>query len=580
MYAPRHPFAYHNEADQMHPPRMHSLTRQAQPQAAVDRLNQNRSQQINGNHPPPLSLRPRRSASDAQRQQNLIFPMPPQREEDESLTPEEQLTSPEMPVSTNSDSWPLSPGTVRPASPAATQNSGHELSRQDALGQLSPDIVQHNGYPHSRNMSQASSGSQVTTRTYDLINTPRQSRSGTPSYGTATIYTSISTPRTTRSSGAGTMTTMRSDETGSTTGSVAPSVLSAQWYRNPRERQGLGPRISHHATEPLPWELGAEDGELEHLHQTGDRPKRPVFTVFPRDLSRQEREEHPAMDQQSQIPLTSEKFPISIKELPEASYAPKASSEADRSQSSSIETKSRAGAVTPAKDLLDLGGGSKKPKKPKKESALPSLKEMLKEYKGMTNKWYVEQYKPDERDEIRELDIHQNRSHSSQATRPSTGSSNFIASSKATPSTLDLQPHQESPFEEESTANPPAIKHSSDPLNKMTQKDRTVAQGVVLQTPSQATKRPFSPPPKSSGNISLRTNVPRPSGETASDKSSSRGSRMSLDGKAMEKKKKKPKKPSFLSEIFKEYKEMTNTWYTAPYQTEATRSGSTSTGRT
>ena len=58
---------------------------------------------------------------------------------------------------------------------------------------------------------------------------------------------------------------------------------------------------------------------------------------------------------------------------------------------------------------------------------------------------------------------------------------------------------------------------------------------------------------------------------------------MSIDGKAKmkAKKEKKPKKPSLFGEMFKEYKEMSNAWYSAPYQSDRpdTRTGSTSTGR-
>jgi hypothetical protein len=502
--------------------------------------------------------------------------MPPQREEDEDLTLEEPLASPEMPASANSDSWPLSQEIIRTTSSGTSPNSGQESRMQGTSGSLLPDNNgQVDGYPHSRNMSQASQGSQVTTKSYDLINTPRQSVSGTPSYGTATIFTSISTPRTTRNSGTGTLATMRSDETSSTTGSIAPSVLSAQWYRNPRERQGLGPRISH--SEPLPWELGAEDGELEQLQQAEDKSKGPVLTVFPRDLSHKEKEQqHSSMDQQEELPLSSEKIPVSVNDLPEATYHSKPKSEAGTSQSSSTETKGRAGASTPARELLDLGG-SKKPKKPKKNSAIPSFKEMFREYKGMTNKWYVEQYKPDERDEIRELDIHQNRSQSSQATRPSTGSSNVLTINKAAPSSTDLEPHQESPFEEDTV--PKSLPYNpTESLNKI-HVDHTVTQVVAHHPPVEPAQRPTTPP-KSSGNVSAKGNLSRPSGETAdSDKSSSRGSRMSVDGKSMGKKVKKPKKPSLLGDLLKEYKEMTNTWYSSPYQSEAARSSSPSTRR-
>ena len=567
MHANRHHFTHHTEASDMHPPRMHSLNRQSQQHAAVDRLNR----PLNDYHAVPHALRPRRSASDAQRQQNIRFPMPPQREEDEHITVDEALTSLQIPASASSDSWPLSPETTRTTSSDASQNSGYESRTQDTPGSSLSDI---DGYAHSRNMSQASQGSQVAPKSYDLVNTPRQSRSGTPSYGTATIYTSISTSRTARSSGTGTVTTMRSDDTNSTTGSVAPSVLSAQWYRNPRERQGLGPRISH--AEPLPWELGAEDGELEQLQRVNDKSKRPILTVFPRDLSRKESEQQcSSMEQQSELPLISEKSPVT--ELPEATNDSNPRSETQNSHSSSTDVNSRTGSATPAKELLDLGG-TKKPKKPKKDSVLPSLREMIREYKGMTSKWYVDQYKPDERDEIRELDIHRNRSHSSQATRPSTGSSNVLTINKATPSSMDLEPHQESPFEQDTV--PMSLPYNpSEPLNKI-HVDRTVTQVVAHQPPAASTPRPTSPP-KSSGNTSAKGNMPRPSVETAvSDKSSSRGSRMSLDGKSLGKRNKKQKKPGFVGELLKEYKEMTNTWYTSAYQTDPARSASSSTGRT
>lgn len=563
----RHVYAQHSESlhQHQHPPRAQSLVRQAQERGAIDQTHHERSQHLNGNHssttPALKQRRLQRPGSDAgQRQHGFTrFPMPPQpEEEDESGSPDESLISTTMPL--HSESWPLSPETVPIALPEPRQRIDQEQNG-DENGLTLPQAEAHpESQLHSRNMSQTSYASQTTSRSYDLINTPRQSRSGTPSYGTATIYTS--TPRTVRSSGTGTIATVRSDESGSTAG----SGLSAQWYRPPRERTGLGPRVSH--AEPVPWELGAEAGELERLQE---EPKRPMFTVFPpQDPSRQ-REGRAAHDR-PRSPLMDEKFPISIKDMQGNRIVKAPISETDSAtQKSSSSERSRAGASTPAKELLDLGGG-KKPKKAKNSL----LKEMISEYRNMSSKWYMEPYRELE---VRELDWQKERSQSSAGTRPSTAGSSAIMNSHGPPPSIDLEPVKEQPYEGESALQSPITSAtSSSAYNNGILVERGLHQEVTNLKP------PMAPPlPKSSDNQSAKTGMPRPSGETAgSDQSSSRGSRMSLDGKVMEKKKKekKMKKPSLLGEILKEYKEMTNTWYASPYQDRPTaRSGSTSTGR-
>lgn len=556
------------DGSHQHPPRAQSLARQAQQQAAIDQFHEERSQQMNGTQSSMLPIRQRRikrSDSDASRGQFTRFPMPPQpEEEDDSSSPQsdESQTSPPIPPSANSDQWPLSPEAVRMASSEHIQRSEREQESQLTARPLSPEAGQLPSQFHSRNMSQTSQRSQMTSRSYDLVNTPRQSVSG---YGTATIYsTHTSTPRTIRSSGTGTIETVRSDGTGSTAG----SVLSAQWYRPPRERTGLGPRVSH--AEPVPWEMGAEAGELERLQQ---EQKRPMFSVFPRQDPSRQRDEYPAQER-PRSPLMDEKFPISIKAMhggPNIEKAPPSDGDTATQKSSSTE-QSRAGAATPAKELLDLGG-SKKPKKPKNSL----LKDMISEYRSMSSKWYMEPYREPE---VRELDW-QERSQSSLATRPSTGSSNANASmiTHASPSGLDSV--QEQPYED-AVQSPITSPKSAEPQNRVIHVER----GLHQQFES-SNLQPM-PPPKSSGNQSDKTNAiaARPSVETAnSDNSSSRGSRMSLDSKVLvkNKKEKKMKKPSLLGDLLREYKEMTNTWYASPYQTDrptgTTRSGSTSTGR-
>lgn len=557
----RHSYLQQPGGLHQHPPRAQSLVRQAQQRAAIDQIHQERSQHLNGVQSTAAALKQRRlqrSGSDAAQRQHgfTTFPMPSQPEEedeDEVAYSDESLTSTLMPPSANSESWPLSHESVRIASPESTYNQ--EQNGADNSRTRSSEAAHPESQLHNRNTSQTSQASQATNRSYELINTPHQSRSGTPSYGTATIYTA--TPRTVRSSGTG---TMRSDESGSTSG----SVLSAQWYRPPRERTGLGPRVSH--AEPVPWELGAEAGELERLQEES---KRPMFTVFPRQEPSRQREEL-AVHDRGRSPLMDEKFPISIKDMPESRIEKALVSETDSTTQKSSSSESRAGASTPAKDLLDLGG-AKKPKKGK-----PSLlKEMISEYRNMSTKWYMEPYREPE---VRELDWQSQRSQSSAATRPSTANSTPLTNNHAPPSNVDLEPVPEQPYEGESVLQSPITSTiSSDAYNKGIRVERGLYQQVTHM------KSPMSPPPpKSSGNQSNKTAMPRPSGETASSDQSSRGSRLSLDGKVLRNKKQmKMKKPSFLGEMLKEYKEMTNTWYTSPYQAErpTERNGSTSTGR-
>ena len=569
--ASRDIFPLYSDGLQGYPPRGQSLARQQQQHQqqqqqqrdVLDQLHEERLQQMNGTQPNGHVFRQRglqRSGSDAaQRQPYTRFPMPPPEEEEEydldSANSDERSGYTSISPAPTSEYWPLSRDAPRVASPEPGQLSEKDQNEQ---GSLSPRSLRSQNQPHSRNMSQTSQGSQGTYRSYDLINTPRQSLSGASSFGTATIYTS----RTVRSSGTGTISTVRSDETNYTTG----SGLSAQWYRPPRERNGLGPRVSH--AEPVPWELGAEAGELE---QVRNAEKRPAFSVFPRTGPPRQDQAFP--NGRPRSPLMDEKFPISIKNMQQQDGVSdkKPGSEIDTvTQKSTSSEHSRVGASTPAKELLDCGGGIKKPKNKK-----PSLfKEMVSEYKNMSSKWYMDPYREPE---VTELDWKQDRSQSSMGIRPSTSASSAVMTTHTQPSSLDLETVQEQP---ENVASPVEVKGpSSDATNEVVHDDR-----ANRQIPNNTKAPPAQiPPPQSSGGQSTKTVLPRQSGETASDKSSSRGSRMSIDGKAKmkAKKEKKPKKPSLFGEMFKEYKEMSNAWYSAPYQSDRpdTRTGSTSTGR-
>jgi len=191
------------------------------------------------------------------------------------------------------------------------------------------------------------------------------------------------------------------DDTSSITGSVAPSTLSAQWYKTPRERLGLGGRISH--SDILPWdERDEREDELADLEQ--DRPRSQRSTLFhSRTLSRGRALDLPEAPPRS--PLLTDKFLVDVKTLPEElkgrSLLPMRS-QSVRSMPDQRAPSSRNGLSSPTQESLANGGR-------KKDTKLPSFGELVTEYKSLANKWYSSSQYTEQDD----------------STRPSTGTASF-----------------------------------------------------------------------------------------------------------------------------------------------------------
>jgi hypothetical protein len=450
------------------------------------------SQSSSGVAAVPLPLRPRRSisrsASDAQRPKNLRMRKQSSHDRDLRQTPISTtlLTTSQPPTSTESESWPLTP-----------EIGNHPDHFHPHPRNLQVDRTDYEELAHSRNTSGASF---TQSRLLSPEHTPRASRTSTPYSGTPKRRQS-NTQLTLASDGAE---REPAEDAISVSGSVAPSIMSAQWYRPPRERLGLGTRMSR--TEILPWELG---GPEEEGPPVPPKPKTPSlkpkkFSMFPGRAPSRMKEGH-LPDSPPRSPLLTDKFLVDVKDsLPESPRSRGGASEQPDRPGTSM--KSRDGATTP-------DWSRKKPKKEKKEKkdrAFPSLGELVSEYKGMTNTWYTSAYAEEANAQKLERE----------AKRPATGTTSLSSSSKMTSS-----------------------------AGRSGSREDTIAQ---------------------TSSKSQRTGTPRPSRDMGSSMTSSSGSTKDQNKEKNKKKKKSSAFPT-MKEMWSEYKNMGNSWYTAAYREEPPR---------
>ena len=258
------------------------------------------------------------------------------------------------------------------------------LTESNELGETSPTRSTHHSRHPTAERIQPGSPTQL-HRSISPQSTPRASRSITP-------HTAASGPR----SRSNTLHTIESEavgnshltaDTSSLHGSVAPSIMSAQWHRSPQERLDIGPRFNH--TDPVPWEQADESQDNQEKRKTSSKAR--VTSKFTGVPNRTSSRGHTLTQPQSppRSPLLTEGFLTNVKSgLPQDDPAnqpigvsvPKIEPQAEPSMHSSFE----------AYDTIDKN--PKKDKK-KKESSRPTMKELWDAYKDSSNTWYVAQYK-------------------------------------------------------------------------------------------------------------------------------------------------------------------------------------------
>jgi hypothetical protein len=452
----------------------------------------------------PLPLRPRRSisrsASDAHRPPNLRMRRQPSNDRDFYHSPNSATlhtpASSQPPTSSASESWPLTPELAN-----TPTDHFHPSTRNIQI-----DHTEYQERVHSRNTSGTSFPQ---SKLLSPEHTPRASRTSTPHTGT---------PRRSRSN---TLLTIASEaaerelaeDAISIAGSAAPSVMSAQWYRPPRERLGLGTRVSR--SEILPWELGAQDDEGPPVPPKPKTPplKTKKFSMFPARAPSRLKEGY---ESPPRSPLLTEKFLVDVKDsLPESPRQRGGTLETQDRPSTSM--KSRDGAMTP--DWARKK--QKKEKKEKKDRVFPTLGELVSEYKGMTNTWYTSAYAEEAQQQKLEKE----------ARRPATGNTSLSSSSKHT------------------TAGGSGSGGTD---------SRSLADATTIANPSSS---------KSQKSVVA---TPRPSRDMGSSVTSSSGSSKDQQNKDKKQKKKSTVFPT-VKEMWSEYKSMGNQWYSAPYRAETPR---------
>jgi hypothetical protein len=474
-----------------------------------------------------LPTRPKRgisrSASDARRPPNLRFPVPQKADEGNHQSPaSSSLGSPlsQEPSSANSDTWPLAPELGH----TSDYNHGRNYFSQHSTQYLQPG-------DHSRNTSSERSfaPSSSTSRTLSPDQTPRVSRSNTPYTGTPRAGRSRSNTLMTIASEAAEREMV--DDGLSTAGSVAPSVMSAQWFRTPRERLGLGTRMSR--ADALPWESGAFEDPGPPVPP---KPKTPpskssrmgsgvanMFSVFPPRAPSRMKDEERFNGSPPRSPLLTQSFLSDVQTtLPQDHGTTNA--DAPPRPSTSMKS-SRDGAATP--DWSKKKSKKDKAEKKKKDSKFPTLGDMMKEYKSMGNSWYTHAYAQAAEEQRVEKEVREGK-------RPATGSTS--SSRLGATTSLDVQ----------------------------IQSPTTIGSG------------------SGSGGKSVRTGpssiAPRQSVESGSSHSGTMEGSQSTDSKEEKKRRKDRKKSSAfptVKEMWSEYKKNADHWYTGTYQEEETRNVAT-----
>lgn len=526
-------FGWQSHTSMSSPPRTWS-------REGLSEQNRKRSATDLGNDPQMYSLPLRaqrgvgRAASDARRPSHLRFPAPQRMDDGNRLSPptSASLSSPSSSYGSplSQESWPLTP--------EGGHTSDYSHIRNDALQQTTQYLQP--GDDHSRNASSERSfaPSESTNRTLSPDPTPRASQSSTP-------YSS--TPRTGRSrnntamtinseAGAGEMV----DDSVSTAGSVAPSVMSAQWFRTPRERLGLGTRMSR--AEALPWE------EMDIPYEESGPPVPPKprsppaktsrkFSVFPpRAPSRMLEKDERFNESPPRSPLLTQSFLSDVQTtLPQE--RPTKLHDIDDPPRPGTSMKDREGASTPdwsrTKSTTSMKEQKEEKKKKRKEnSRFPTLGDIVKEYKAMTALRYNSTYAQAAEEQRIEKEIREGK-------RPETSST--ISTRIGAAASLDLR--------------------DSSPIMTGSNGDRTKSLRTL--------------------HSKLR---PRPSTDsfnshagTINDFSSQRMD--SLERAKADKKRRKDRKKSSafptVKEMWSEYKKNADNWYTGAYQEEETRNVAT-----
>jgi hypothetical protein len=253
--------------------------------------------------------KPSRSASqDGRPHPTIPLPAPPQEAQYARAVSPTHGTRPISPT--------LSTGVRSPTSPPGP---GEET------WPLTPDMVQY--MQHSRTISEDPSFPALRSLSPDSI-TPRPSRSGTPLFSNTpysnTPYRSRSRSNTAMGLQDDPSSEHFNDAASIAASSIAPSLMSAQWFSTPRDRLGLGGRITNRA-EAAPWEPGGDvdDDDGPQYYYDGTHQKQPqrsrkvqLFSIYPpKDPSSAINGTAPELPPRS--PLLTDQFLTGVRGLPD-----------------------------------------------------------------------------------------------------------------------------------------------------------------------------------------------------------------------------------------------------------------------
>jgi hypothetical protein len=472
----------------------------------------------------------------------------------------------------NMSSAPMSPSLLSPTYPGPSQ---------DEAWPLTPDMpTSPMGFPpHSRAMSQDAYQSQMRPMSPADDPTPRPSRANTPQFS--------NTPHRgrSRSNTAATLTDDQAyhqmDDAASIAGSVAPSMMSAQWFRTPRERLGLGSRIR---AEPVAWE------QFDHSDEANEHPTQPVhrhtlsnqslrgsniaataqrsrkvqlFTIYPPKSP-------PPMalpEPPPRSPLLTENFLQDIGGLIEPSAnsmarmsmdtaRPNPQSNANQQAPSRTlsfrgltkrgersrdnkDEKDREGRTSGAATPSGSTSGNKK-----KESRFPTLRELATEYKSLANKWHTSgEDDDDHHDDRRSRSSAAHHSHNPYP-RPMTSHANLMGGGTAASSNMSL-------IQARSQSTQPLGSHMMTRSSMDTPRSKL---GREMESPNRTTH-------SSSG---LKSAIPVPASLNKPGKEStpsvSGGKTKSKSGSKDKDPKKKSKGTSLFAEMRNEYRNISTNW--------------------
>ncbi|TID18450.1 hypothetical protein E2P81_ATG06372 [Venturia nashicola] len=501
-----------------------------------------------------------RAASDARRPQYLRFPAP-RRMDDGTRTspptsasvssPSSSFGSPlsEEPTSASSGTWPLTP--------EDGHSSDYTYSHKYTPGHTTQYLQTSGDHSRSTSSERFSAPSEFSSRTLSSVQTPRASYSLTPRTGRSRNNTLMA-----MNSETGTGETI--DKGVSTVGSMAPSVMSAQWFRTPQERLGLGTTVNR--AEALPWE------ELDVSYENSgppmlQKPKTPpakisrmgngvanMFSVFPpRAPSQTVEKDERCNESPPRSPLLTPSF-LSDVQTTLPSDRPTEVHVIGDTLRPSTSNKSHEGAITPdwsrTKSMKSIKEQKEEKKKKKKEnSRFPTLSDMVKEYKAMTAIRYTSSYAQAAEEQRIEKGILEGK-------RPATSST---SSTRLGPTSLDIQITSPTTFGSK--------KSNSDG-------DRIKS---LRTMPSTLSYRPSIDSFAShAGTINAYTNAHSAANARYIDAADVMAARVKADKKKQSDRKKSGAFPT-VREMWSEYKKSADSWYTAGYHEEEMRNVTTPT---